>query len=219
MPYLGFFQRLLVADLYVVLDNVQYLSGSKSWHNRDRIKTREGAAWLTVPTQKAPQKTAIGQILIAEDGGWRRRHLNLLEHNYRKAPFIAESWPALEELYSGGETRLADFTLASIRMLMRAFDLGTTLVAASELQAQGASNELLADILEKTGATAYLSGVGARDYFDPAPFQRVGVTVNWQDFRHPEYPQLHGAFAPFLSSIDLLLNCGKDTARSILRSC
>ena len=48
-------------------------------------------------------------------------------------------------------------------------------------------------------------------------FERAGVTVEWQDYRHPTYPQQHGEFVPYLSAIDLLLNCG-DESRAILES-
>ena len=219
LPYLGFFHRLLHADLYVVLDTVQFLSGSKSWHNRDKIRTRQGEAWLTVPTVKAPRQTPINRIMIANDGGWRLNHLNLLNHNYRNAPFFKEIWPIVEKLYAGTETVLADFSLKSIKMLMELFDIRVEIAMASELAVEGKSNELLSDILQKTGATSYLSGVGARAYFDPAPFDRAGIRVTWQEFRHPEYPQLYSPFMPYMSSIDLFFTCGISSARTILRSC
>ena len=46
-------------------------------------------------------------------------------------------------------------------------------------------------------------------------FDAQGVTVEWQDFTHPVYPQQHGAFVPYLSALDLILNCGTD-ARHVL---
>ena len=42
MPYLGFFHRLLLADIYIVLDNVQYVRGSRTMTSRDKIKTVRG---------------------------------------------------------------------------------------------------------------------------------------------------------------------------------
>jgi len=50
-----------------------------------------------------------------------------------------------------------------------------------------------------------------------ALFARRGVEVAWQDYVHPEYPQQFGAFVPYLSAIDLLLNCGEES-RTILES-
>jgi len=77
---------------------------------------------------------------------------------------------------------------------------------------------MLVDLLEKLGARHYLSGVGARGYHDQAPFDRAGITVTWQEFRHPVYPQLYGAFVSNLSCVDLLFNCGSRRSRDILRS-
>ena len=103
-------------------------------------------------------------------------------------------------------------------MLSELFDIAVPRVFASELQCTGTSNKLLVNILRKVGATHYLSGPGARAYFDPAPFVEAGIKVVWQDFEHPVYPQLHGEFIPYLSSIDMLFNCGVSQSRELLRS-
>jgi hypothetical protein len=78
---------------------------------------------------------------------------------------------------------------------------------------------MLVDLLRKCGATHYLSGLGARAYFDGQPFADAGVEVLWQEFSHPVYPQLYGGFVPELSAVDLLFNCGAARSRNILRSC
>lgn len=218
LPYLGFFHRLLYADVYVILDNVQYLRGSKSWHNRDKIKTSSGECWLTVPTIKAPQKTPLNKILISNDHEWKRNHLNLLYHNYRRADCFDEIFPFVELLYSGKEELLMDFTLNSIKLLMDLLDIEIQMVLASETGAVGRNNDLLVDILSKIKTDEYLSGIGAKEYFDPVPFARAGIKVVWQNFAHPEYPQQFGPFIPYLSSIDLLFNCGIVKSRHVLRS-
>lgn len=57
MPYLGFFDRLLHADTYVVLETAQYVNGtSKSWMNRDKIKTEKGEQWITVCVKKRQER-------------------------------------------------------------------------------------------------------------------------------------------------------------------
>ena len=35
-PYLGFFHRLVKADLFIIFDHVQFVR--RGWHNRDKIK-------------------------------------------------------------------------------------------------------------------------------------------------------------------------------------
>ena len=218
LPYLGFFHRFLHADLWVVLDCVQFLNNSKSWHNRDKIKTPDGERWITVAVRKCPQKTEIREVVLSE-GDWREKSLNLLRTHYRKAPHFAEIFPRLEELYHFRCERMIEFNLRSIDLLLDLLDVRIERVFASELNPSGRSNELLVDILEKVGSTSYLSGLGARSYFDPAPYQAAGIEVLWQQFSHPVYPQLHGDFIPFLSCIDVLFNCGREQSRRILRNC
>ena len=113
---------------------------------------------------------------------------------------------------------MMDFNLKSIDMLMNMFDIKIERILASTLNPAGTSNDLLVDILKKVAATTYLSGVGAKSYIDPRPFKDAKINFIWQEFKHPVYSQLHGEFIPYLSSIDLLFNCGIQKSREILRN-
>jgi hypothetical protein len=219
LPWLGFFDRLLRADLYIALDHAQFVSGtSRSWTHRDRIKTSAGAQWLSLSVRKAPLGTPISEIRLSPERGWRDANLNLLRESYRAAPFFGEIFPRLEALYGGSQERLADMTLQSIALLGELLDVHIETRLSTAMSPQGASNEMLVDLLSKAGASRYLSGQGARAYFQPEPFARAGIEVAWQAFRHPVYPQLHGDFVPMLSAIDILFNCGVQRSREILRS-
>ena len=217
IPYLGFFDRLEKADIYVVFDNVQYVRSSRGWTSRDKIKTAGGEKWITVSTKKAPRDTAINQILLSEDDSWKQSHINLLTENYKKAPYFDEIMPYIRELYSFSGTRMMDFNVKSIEMLMKLFDIHVEMVMASDLHPQGKSNELIIDVMKRLGCHRYLSGVGARDYYIPELYEEAGIEVVWQEFTHPVYPQQFGEFIPYLSSIDLLFNCGIEESRKILR--
>jgi hypothetical protein len=220
LPWLGFFHRFLHADLYVALDHVQFTRGTRhSWTHRDRIKTPSGVRWLSLSVQKAPLGTPIREIKLAPDAGWREANLNLLRESYGGARFFGEFFPLIEDLYRRQFSSLVDMTLASIDMLCGILGARLPVLRSSDLRPAGTSNEMLASLLCQTGATRYLSGLGARSYFDPAPFAAAGIEVVWQAFRHPVYPQLHGGpFEPALSAIDLLFNCGQEKASEILRS-
>lgn len=220
LSYLGFFQRLIYADLFVILDNVQYVdSSSRSWTNRDKIKSPQGVRWLTVSVKKAPRETAINQILLSRAVDWRTKNLNQIAQIYGLAPFYAEILPHIKKLYSFDCVRLVDFNLRSIEIMMGLFDIHVPMKLASELDVTGKKNELLINILKKVEANRYLSGVGAKAYTDRGLFQAAGIGLVWQEFKHPVYPQLYGPFIPLLSSIDLLFNCGIERSRSILRNC
>lgn len=218
VPYLGFFHRFLHADFYIALDHVQYVNGSsRAWTHRDKIKTAQGEKWLTVSVKKAPRDTAINQIELSTETDWRQNNLRLLEQNYRNAPCYNELMPEIERLYARPFRMLRDFNMASIEMLMDLLDVRIPWVWSSSLDPVGMKNELLVDLLQKVSATHYLSGVGARDYFQPEPFANAGIEVIWQDFTHPVYMQQFGEFVPYLSALDVLFNHGVAASREILR--
>jgi hypothetical protein len=218
MPYLGFFQRFLKADLYIVLDHVQFVNGtSRSWSHRDKIKTAAGERWLTLSVKKTACDTPINRIELSDSVDWIKDNLNLLTQNYRKAPHYAKIMPVVEALYRSPPRLLADFNLRSIEMLMDLLDVRVPMVLSSSLEPNGHKNELLIDLLGKVGATHYLSGTGARDYMSPDLFRNAGVEVLWQEFTHPVYTQQFGDFVPYLSALDALFNCGADGARKLIR--
>lgn len=217
MPYLGFFHRFLHADFYIALDHVQFVHSNRSWTHRDKIKTSQGEKWLTISVKKAPRDTSIDRIELA-DTDWRQDNLRLLEQNYRKALCYNELMPEIERLYAQPFHLLRDFNMASIELLMDMLDVRIPWVWSSGLHPQGAKNELLVNLLQKVDATHYLSGVGARDYFQPEPFAEAGIEVVWQDFTHPVYAQQFGEFMPYLSALDVLFNHGVAASREILRS-
>jgi hypothetical protein len=216
LPYLGFFHRLLQADLLVMLDSVQFVQ-SGGWIHRDKIKTRQGEGWITISVKKSPLNTAIREIELAQFPDWRNKNLDLIRENYRKAPYFNEIYPYLEHLYHRPCSRLVEFNMHSIEMLAQLFDISLNTQLASDLSCEGRKNQLLVNILKVVGASHYLSGVGAKDYFDPEPFRLANIEVIWQDFKHPMYSQLHGKFIPYLSSIDLFFNCGIERSRQIIR--
>ena len=219
LSYLGFFHRLLHADLYIVLDDVQFVKGtSQSWMNRDKIKTSNGEQWITVNVKKAPSKTNINEILLSDTVNWRNQNLEIMKQNYKKSDYFKEIFQHIEELYNKKFDKLSDFNLASIEMLNKLFDIKIEIVFSSALTTTKVKSERLVELLKQVNATHYLSGIGAKDYHDDKPFEEANIKVLWQDFKHPVYPQLHGEFIPYLSSIDLLFNCGIKKSREILRS-
>ena len=64
-------------------------------------------------------------------------------------------------------------------------------------------------------ADNYLTGNLAVEYIDKSLFNLNSINIEWQNYVHPEYPQLHGDFISHLSILDLLLNCGKSSLKFI----
>ncbi len=216
-PYLGFFHRLLFADVLIILDDVQFLR--RGWHHRDKIKTQYGEKWLTLSVKKGDYHQKINEVILSENQeAWISNHLNYLKENYGSAPGFSDYFPRIKDVYQTGFRRLFDINMALLRVLFDVFGLDINIVFSSDLNVEGASNQKLINLMKVVGGTHYLSGTGAEDYLDKRMFEDENIIVEWQQFNHPVYQQLHGEFIPNLSCLDLLFNCGSE-AREVLWAC
>jgi len=218
LPWLGYLAKWAAADLFIVLDVVQY--EKNGWQNRNRIKTREGARWLTVPVH-APLGTPIGEVRVDGSQPWPARHLQAIEDAYAQAPWLAAYRKDLRSFYATPWTHLAPLATASARWLAQAFGITTPLRLASELL--GISNNVTADattrlveLCRAAGADTYLAGSHGAGYMDLDQFAAARIGVLAQTYEHPVYRQVHGEFVPQLSALDLLLTAG-DQAIATLR--
>jgi len=215
LPWLGYLAKWAAADLFVFLDTVQY--EKNGWQNRNRIKTAAGPRWLTVPVH-ARLGTPILEVAIDTAQPWGARHLRAIEDAYARAPYLAAHRPALQQLYAGAWERLAPLAVATAEWLGRAVGIRTPARLASSLGvAEREPSARLVALCRAVGADTYLAGRDGARYMDRQRFEAAGIRVLYQEYTHPEYPQLHGEFAPFLSGLDLLLTHG-DEALGILRA-
>lgn len=209
VPHLAFFHRLLLADIFIILDDVQFLR--KGWHHRDKIKTRQGAQWLTIPVQKGPIPQHINQTLThTNPQEWATSHLNLLAANYRHAQYFDKFYPSIKKIYMNGYTKLIDLNMAFFHFFATLFEVKIKTIFSSELAVVGKKNDKLINLIEAVNGTHYLTGTGSESYLDQSLFCQHYISVMWQHFSHPVYPQLFAGFLPYLSCIDFAMNCGKD---------
>jgi hypothetical protein len=213
IPWKGYFDLMHSADLFVLYDDVQYTR--RDWRNRNRIKTKDGVQWLTVPVEtKGHYQTRIRDIRVS-DPGWGARHLARLRHAYARAPFLAAYAGVLEELYLGTATSyLSEINRRFLAALAELLGIATPLAWSDDYRLVEGRSERLLDLCRQAGARRYLSGPSARAYLDEAIFAREGIEVVYADYAgYPEYPQLFPPFDHHVSVLDLLLNVGPEAPR------
>ena len=218
LPWLGYLDKMATADLFVVMDDLQYQP--QNFQNRNRIKVNNGTGWLTVPLQRGLQSDRIMEKKIQNAGGerhqWQRVTWLTIETHYRRAPYFADYAGELRDLYSWSWDYLIDLDLALLELARRWFGVTTPLCLASSLGLKGQKTERIIDLCKKVGASVYLSGSGGSStYLDVTAMRRAGIEVRWQKFEHPVYPQRYPeqGFAPNLGFVDLMLNCGPASSR------
>ncbi|HEX6735322.1 MAG TPA: WbqC family protein [Azonexus sp.] len=220
LPWLGYLDRMQKADLFVVLDHVQF--ERRNYQNRTRILLDGLPRWLTVPVVQASQLERVLDKRIDNPAGddkksWGLKHYQTLRHAYRDAPFFDVYGPELYAILTSCPGRLVDIDQMTLDFLRQALGIHTPLVNSSDLDLRGARSELILNLCLAVGADTYLAGMGgSRTYLDQAKFAEAGVRIAWQEFQHPVYSQCGGAaFVPGLSAVDLLFNHGPQS-REIL---
>ena len=215
LPWLGYFDKMLKADVFCFLDTVQYKKNE--WQNRNRIKTADGWQWLTVPvTYRFPQK--IGEVGIDNTVNWGGKHLRALHTSYRRAPFFDRYILVFEEVLSRRWEGIAALNLHMVQCLREILGIGgKPAVLSSRIEAADDPTQRLIDICQALGADTYLAGQGADGYMDVERFRQQGIRVATQSFQHPVYPQLFDGFQSHLSVVDLIFNCGPESAEIIRR--
>ena len=210
LPWLGFFDQLDRSDVFVLYDDVQF--DKHGWRNRNRIKTREGPMWLTVPVRtKGLGRPRNGEIEIDPTQHWAGKHLQAIRTWYGKAPHFKEVFPAIEEVLSQPWTRLLDLDRAAMEAVAKLLGLKRRVVLASSLGIDGGQTDRLVAICRHLGADRYLTGDAAKSYLEEGKFTGAGIAVEWHGYRHPRYRQLQGEFVPYLSIVDLLMNHGRES--------
>lgn len=213
-PWLGLFDKIARADLFCLLDTVQF--ERHSWENRNLIKTQNGPLMLTVPVamQEHFKKTG-GEITIIQNG-WARKHLRSIELAYAKAPYFDMYYPALEVILGQDYELLSQLNTTLLHFGLDSFAIKTPVVVASDYDFRGHKSELVLNMCRKLGASHYIFGELGDDYADRQAFDLAGITMECQHYRHPVYHQLHGDFVPNLSFIDLLFNEGPRSREILL---
>ena len=213
LPWLGYLAKLAAADVFVVMDELQY--EAQNFQNRNRVKLARGAAWLTVPLLRGSLHDRILDKQIDNAGNprqhWQRRTWRTLELHYGRAPYFRTYADELRDVYTRTWTSLVELDLHMLDLARRWLAITTPIIRSSSLGLGGAKTDRIIELCRAVGARTYLSGTGgSTSYLDVDMLARACITTRWHRFVHPVYPQRFAArgFVPKLAFLDLVLNCG-----------
>ena len=209
-PWRGLFEQIRLADEFVHLDDAQFQKGG--FTNRVQIKTASGPAWLTVPVLRSGSLPRIDECEIDYTSSWRERHVRTLAHAYARASHAAAMRRIVEDVYAVRPRTIAELDIAGIERCASELALRPRFSRASSTPVAGAKTERVLALLESRGASRYVTGLGARAYLDVELLAGHGIAVEVMEYRRTPYPQLHGAFDPHVSVLDLIANLGPEAA-------
>lgn len=218
IPWKGYFGLIDKVDEFILLDEVQFTKND--WRNRNRIKTRAGVQWMSIPVRHEHLEQKISEVRVS-DNRWSTRHWNTLAQNYARAQYFRRYAALVEEIYreAGTLERLSDVNRLFIGKLCALFALKTKITPCTDYRMEGDRVERLVNICRQAQARVYVSGPAAKEYLDEGKFAAQGIAVEWMNYAgYPEYDQLFLPFEHSVTILDLLFNAGADNKAYIRTS-
>jgi hypothetical protein len=204
-PYLGYLQLMRSCDLFVILDDVQYMKGG--WINRNRILVGGQPGWLTLPVEKDSIQLQINQRSYAPGEGPRSTIRAQIANAYRRAPHRASVMPLVETVMAFEDRNVAGFNTHLLRRLHERLELRCEIVVSSALEKEPglAGQERVIDMCRRLGASRYINAIGGMELYDRDSFGRQGIDLKFVRGQLAPYPQLGAPFVPGLSIIDVMM--------------
>ena len=218
-PWLGFFDKIARADVFVMLDHVQFpKTRDGNWTNRVKMNMYGTPSWVTVPLVRGYEGfRRIDEMEIDDRTPWRRKLVRALQDSYGRAPGFREVFPMVSGLIEDPATRVAEYNVSAIAAICQALRLPVAhIVRSSTLDVTGGKTDLLVSIVQRVGGNVYLAGGGAGGYQDDGVLAAAGIEVQYQRFQHPTYPQRGEAFVAGLSVLDALFHVGFEGTAELL---
>jgi hypothetical protein len=216
LPWVGLFEQVRLADVFVHYDDVQMPQG-RGFISRVQVRAANGVTWLTAPVDRARSGRLLNEVVLFEQEGWRETHLRTLRHAYAKRPHSELMLGLAEEAYGQPTDRLAEFNIGATELVARRLGLAPRFERSSRMGVGGSSTERLVRLCEATECDVYVTGHGALHYLEHERFEERGIAVRYMDYRKVPYEQGHGEFTPYVTVLDAIANCGEG-ARELLGS-
>ena len=215
LPWLGLFHKIALAETFVYFDQVQYLP--KDWMNRNKIRTKSGSIWLTVPVlRKGYRDLKTSEIEINNSIDWQKKHFRSISLNYKKSPYFENYIPFFEDVYSRKWKFLGELNEYMLKWFLDELGIKVNFLNANDFKFQGEKSSLILNMCKELNASTYIFGVLGKDYADVQEFEKNNIGLIFQNYNHPKYSQLYRDFISHMSVIDLLFNHGPKSLEIIL---
>lgn len=204
LPYVGYYQLIGAADVFVVYDNIKYTK--KGWINRNRMLLNGTDAIFSLPLKKDSDYLDIVQRELSPDFD-RSKLLNQFKGAYGRAPQFAQAFPSLERAVLAEHGNLFRYIHSTIVESCAYLGVKTEIRISSEIDANHGlkGQDRVLAICKALGATTYINAIGGLELYSPADFNAQGIELKFIKSKPFEYPQFGNAFVPWLSIVDVMM--------------
>lgn len=206
IPWKGYFDMIASVDEFILYDDVQFTKND--WRNRNKIKTKNGLQWLSVPVGQDINRQ-IRSVEIKESQ-WQAKHWASIFHAYKHSPYFDDLASILQPLFlESNYSNLSKLNRNLIEFVCAQLGIATKISNSWDYELIAGQTDRLVSLCLQAGATEYVTGPSARQYLKEELFIKSSIAVRWFEYNdYPKYPQLWGDFEHGVSVIDLLFNTG-----------
>lgn len=225
-PYLGFFQLIHAVDKYLIYDDLSYIK--EGWVNRNRIlnKSDGQTIYLTVPVDHKTIHQHICNVKISNSINWKKKMLNTIFLNYKKACEFESVFGFLEALVCYETENLSDLNTNAIVKISRRLGIETPILIHQEyypaleeklkLSSHGLGDyneeeypvkiRRVLEICKKEQCSEFLNAIGGKCLYPKPLFLKNGIKAGFIETQPYEYCQGLFPFTPGLSIIDVMMH-------------
>jgi hypothetical protein len=213
LPWLGYFELIKSVDIFVILDDVQYVK--REWKNRNKIRkspTSNEFKWLSVPIKKEKINQNINEVnIFDENQEWRKFHIDSLKYVYGKTQNFLKY---KDEIFSIIENKkiltLFDLNLSLIKKICEILYIKTPIILSSTYKINKKREHKLVDICLRLSCDRYLANNKTFNMVDRSVFSENNIKIIPQNYEHIKYNQMYDNkkinWISNLSVIDYLFN-------------
>ena len=214
-PYIGYWQLINIADIYVISDSMQYIR--KGYINRNFILVEEKRHMFSLEVLGARSERLINEV---EVGNNSKKILKSIFHAYKKAPYFDEIYPLIENILLHDDKNLAKYIGYSIKKIVQLLDMDTKIIYLSDLQGETTlkAQDRTIDICTRLDANQYINAIGGQELYSKECFKEENIELNFLQTELVEYTQFKNEFVPYLSIIDVMMFNSKEAVQNMLNS-
>jgi hypothetical protein len=205
LPYIGYWQLMDVADIFVYYDDISFIK--QGWINRNRILMQGKAHLFTLQIIGSSSFKRINEILL---GGNRSKIYKTFLQAYSKAAYFIEMAPLLERIFKSDIKNLSEYIIKSNKILIEKLGITCQFMKSSEIDISPElkGQERVIAICRELKASHYINPIGGWDLYSKDAFLGSGIELEFLKSVLKPYVQKSYTFVPGLSIVDAMMHIG-----------
>jgi hypothetical protein len=190
VPWLGYFEQIALADVFVYLDDVDYTK--KDWRNGNQLKSPYGIKNIGFPVKKCTRHTPLKDVEISYNSTWEDHLFNQIHNWYAKSAFYQDTVDLISPVIYNKYDRLVDLNFHLNNVILKHLGIQTPIFFSSDIErkSQGKVERIIEICKHFDGIDTLFDGKKAQDFLDPDYLLDQGIKVVFQDYQHKPYQQL-----------------------------